>query len=456
MNPVDIFADISPFGSNLDVLFASLDVHSSDSSDVVDASDSESTAFDRDDATSYDEATTSTDEAGACEEIEKSFKVDETSVAFEVQATEAENGIAAPVDKTFEEISPRQSEGTKHTSQILGNPGDLKRRSYQWSMKDFDPYFPDEGQKVVSNGVAEPLLKVFEHSFATVKSSNMAWHAEIDDDFDEQRKPHREWSMDDFEVGKELGAGGFGVVKLAREKKRNFIVAIKAVKIDEVKLKTMALREVKILRSLDHRNVLRLHGVFWDSENMFLVLDFEQEGAVLSKLLENGKFPETKAVKYVSGLAAALMHCHERFVLHRDVKPENMLIGVRDVIKLADFGCSINYSEEDDVSKECVGTDHYMAPEVLNGEKQTEKIDIWSLGVVLFEFLNGKTPYEEGESAEDIYQGRRWRKIDYPKDMPHGAVHLVKKILVEDPAVRPGLIDILSDYWFAVNAPLRA
>lgn len=203
-----------------------------------------------------------------------------------------------------------------------------------------------------------------------------------------------------FEIGKALGKGKFGRVYLAKERSSGFICALKVLHKSELQqggVQKQVRREIEIQSNLRHPNVLRLYGHFHDSKRIFLVLEFAGKGELYKHLRKEHRFPEWKAAQYIAQMAAALKYLHKKHVIHRDIKPENILVGIHGEIKISDFGWSVH--APNNRRQTMCGTLDYLPPEMLKPGKQdnfyNEKVDLWSLGVLTYEFLVGEAPFED-------------------------------------------------------------
>ena len=203
-----------------------------------------------------------------------------------------------------------------------------------------------------------------------------------------------------FEVGRPLGKGKFGRVYLAKERSTGFVCALKVLHKSELqqgKVEKQVRREIEIQSNLRHPNILQLHGHFSDSKRVFLVLEFAAKGELYKHLRRENRFPEWKASQYISQMAAALKYLHAKNVMHRDIKPENILVGVNGEIKISDFGWSV-HAPNNRRNTMC-GTLDYLPPEMIkpgsHDNSYSEKIDLWSLGVLMYEFLVGEAPFED-------------------------------------------------------------
>jgi aurora kinase len=203
-----------------------------------------------------------------------------------------------------------------------------------------------------------------------------------------------------FEIGKPLGKGKFGRVYLAKERSSGWICALKVLHKSELqqgKVEKQVRREIEIQSNLRHPNVLRLYGHFHDSKRVFLILEFAGKGELYKHLRKEHRFPEWKAAQYIAQMAAALKYLHSKHVMHRDIKPENILVGVHGEIKISDFGWSVH--APNNRRQTMCGTLDYLPPEMLKPGSSdnfyNEKVDLWSLGVLTYEFLVGEAPFED-------------------------------------------------------------
>ncbi|KAG7244835.1 hypothetical protein INR49_029854 [Caranx melampygus] len=219
------------------------------------------------------------------------------------------------------------------------------------------------------------------------------------------------WSLENFDIGRPLGKGKFGNVYLARERQSKFILALKVLfkkQLEKAGVEHQLRREVEIQSHLRHPNILRLYGYFHDASRVYLILEFAPKGELYSELQRCGSFTEERSATYIMELADALNYCHTKKVIHRDIKPENLLLGATGELKIADFGWSV-HTPSSRRSTLC-GTLDYLPPEMIEGKTHDEKVDLWSLGVLCYEFLVGKPPFE-AKSHEDTY--RRISRVEY-------------------------------------------
>jgi aurora kinase B len=263
----------------------------------------------------------------------------------------------------------------------------------------------------------------------------------------------KKWSIGDFEIGCPLGRGKFGRVYLARDKEFHIMVAIKVLYKSELMksgLEHQVLREIEIQAHLEHPNILRLRFYFFDEKRIYLVLDYAKGGELYKHLRNspNHRFSEGKAAKYVYQVADALNYCHLNKVIHRDIKPENLLITMNGDILLADFGWSVHAPSSR--RKTMCGTLDYLPPEMVEGKTYNEYVDHWCLGVLCYEFLVGRPPFESDDSKETYY---RIRNVDlhFPACVPEGAKDLISKLLRRFPSERLPLPDVMKHPWVVTN-----
>ncbi|XP_022604008.1 aurora kinase A [Seriola dumerili] len=259
----------------------------------------------------------------------------------------------------------------------------------------------------------------------------------------------KRWSLENFDIGRPLGKGKFGNVYLARERQSKFILALKVLfkkQLEKAGVEHQLRREVEIQSHLRHPNILRLYGYFHDASRVYLILEFAPKGELYSELQRCGNFTEDRSATYIMELADALNYCHSKKVIHRDIKPENLLLGANGELKIADFGWSV-HTPSSRRSTLC-GTLDYLPPEMIEGKTHDEKVDLWSLGVLCYEFLVGKPPFE-AKTHEDTY--RRISRVEYTypaqANISAGAKDLVAQLLKHNPMHRLPIQGVLSHPW---------
>ena len=259
-----------------------------------------------------------------------------------------------------------------------------------------------------------------------------------------------EAKISDFEKEREIGKGGFGLVWKVIHKKTQKVYCIKVIEkkgIIEQKLVDQMNREIEIMYILNHPHCLRLKNHFEDDNNFYLVMPLAVKGQLYKVLRKFRKFDERTTAQILRETISALQYLHSFNppIIHRDIKPENLLLNEGGRVLLADFGWS-NFSDGD-VRKTFCGTPEYIAPEMLLKKGHDTRVDIWSIGILMFELLSGYSPFV-AKSNQELYSNIRKLKIHWPRDMPPLAKNLITKILKLDIKERPSLQEILDHQWF--------
>lgn len=261
------------------------------------------------------------------------------------------------------------------------------------------------------------------------------------------------WSLNDFDIGKPLGRGKFGNVYLAREKKTEFVVALKVLfknQLAAAGVEYQLRREIEIQSHLRHPNILRLFGYFYDKSRVYLILEYAPGGEIYKLLQKSGRFSEEQTSQYICSLAHALCYCHHKHVIHRDIKPENLLLGAKNELKIADFGWSV-YAPDSRRQTLC-GTLDYLAPEMIEGQQHDEAVDIWGLGVLMYEFLVGRPPFE-ASSQHETYNRIIKAELSIPEHISDTARNLLQRLLVKDPRKRIPFHQVLAHPWILRHVP---
>ncbi|MES1902204.1 MAG: hypothetical protein MHPSP_000725 [Paramarteilia canceri] len=246
------------------------------------------------------------------------------------------------------------------------------------------------------------------------------------------------FTMDDFDVSKPLGTGQFGKVYLARHSKSKFIIALKCGTENQIR------REIEIQTHLRHENIIRMYGFFTDARRVYLLLEYAPNGELYSKLKEQGRFEEHISSNYMLQLLDAIAYCHKHNVLHRDLKLENILIGKDNKLKIADFGWAVHSPSSRRMT--VCGTLDYLPPEVTEHKPHDYRVDIWCLGVIAFEFLVGKPPFE-AKTANETYQLIKNVRYKCPAYMSKEAVNFIGNMLVYDPPKRSEISKLMQHVW---------
>ncbi|KAM8705674.1 hypothetical protein ACLKA7_010043 [Drosophila subpalustris] len=251
-----------------------------------------------------------------------------------------------------------------------------------------------------------------------------------------------------YKIIKTLGKGNFAKVKLALHVPTGREVAIKV--IDKTQLNTSArqklYREVRIMKLLDHPNIVRLFQVIESERTLYLIMEYASRGELFDHLVKNGRMREREARVIFRQLVSAIQYCHSKFVVHRDLKAENLLLDQHMNIKIADFGFGNTFNPNAQLETFC-GSPPYAAPELFMGRKYAgPEVDAWSLGVVLYTLVSGSLPFDGGtlkELRERVLRG----KYRVPYYISMDCENLMRKFLVLNPAKRATLNAVMSDKW---------
>jgi len=240
-----------------------------------------------------------------------------------------------------------------------------------------------------------------------------------------------------------LGRGGFGSVYTGRDSDSGAEVAVKVFSRDEG-LAPRADREARTAQKLDHPNIHEVVGVAHDDEHAYLISEL-----IVGERFDRSGLTDEQAVRAIAAVCDALAHAHERGVVHRDVKPANILVSVDGTVHLTDFGIARDEdAREPTVDERLLGTLSYMAPEQAHGERATGATDVWSAGLTLYATLTGKNPYRARSLAELLEnQHRRAPALHRVRpDLPRELSRALEQALHSDPGRRPsaaGFRDLL-------------
>ena len=269
------------------------------------------------------------------------------------------------------------------------------------------------------------------------------------------RKKREKQSIHDYESLEIIGRGAFGEVHVCKEKKTGKIVAVKKIKksVIETKNQIIHIRNEQLLMSkIKSPWIVDLIASFQEGDYLYLIMDYLPGGDLMSLLIKKDILTENESKFYIAEIILAVESIHKLDCIHRDIKPDNILIDKNGHIKLSDFGLAkvsdklYNYdlnirkfnvdNEESEFKHEknysCVGTAYYVAPEVLNKKGYGPEIDWWSVGIIFYEMLCGYAPFCSKETSRVCYKILHWEKfLEFPKkiNLSNNAIDLIKKMI---------------------------
>ncbi|XP_034418688.1 MAP/microtubule affinity-regulating kinase 3a isoform X2 [Cyclopterus lumpus] len=258
---------------------------------------------------------------------------------------------------------------------------------------------------------------------------------------EEPQQPH----VGNYRLLKTIGKGNFAKVKLARHILTGREVAIKI--IDKTQLNPNSLqklfREVRIMKILNHPNIVKLFEVIETERTLYLVMEYASGGEVFDYLVAHGRMKEKEARAKFRQIVSAVQYCHQKHIVHRDLKAENLLLDADMNIKIADFGFSNEFTMGNKLDTFC-GSPPYAAPELFQGKKYDgPEVDVWSLGVILYTLVSGSLPFD-GQNLKELRERVLRGKYRIPFYMSTDCENLLKRFLVLNPSKR-GTLEVKED-----------
>ncbi|KAJ2750774.1 hypothetical protein GGI19_004905, partial [Coemansia pectinata] len=266
------------------------------------------------------------------------------------------------------------------------------------------------------------------------------------------QRERREQRIGDFIIKQTLGKGTFSKVCMAehRTTKQNF--ALKFIKpkspqggsTDKHNIRVE--REIKLLSLLYHPNIVRLYDVVQTPKFTMIVMEHNSGGELLHNIRKRGRLHENEARGFFRQIVSAMDYTHRNCIIHRDLKLENVMLDHENRIRIIDFGFANTFEWDKQLDTFC-GSPFYAAPEMVNGIKYTgPEVDIWSMGVILFFMLCGRTPFE-GENLKEIYDKISRGRFTMPPFLSGEAQHLLQQMLTVSPKMRISMKGIVEHAW---------
>ena len=258
-------------------------------------------------------------------------------------------------------------------------------------------------------------------------------------------------SLDDLLFIKEIGKGNYGSVSLVMNIKTKFPYAIKAISKYHIQIENLFENielEKNILLKIDHPFIAKLVKCLKDDKNIFFLLEYIKGKELFDVIRDIGFLNKEQTNSYIASMMLAIQYLHERKIIYRDIKPENIIIEKNGYLKLIDFGTA---KEIEDRTKTISGTPHYMAPEIITGGGYSFQVDFWSISICMYEFMCGEVPFgEKEEDPMEIYFEIINKNLTFPDKyiiITKEFKHLMKKMLDKNPSYR------LSNYYSIKNHP---
>ncbi|KFA50921.1 hypothetical protein S40293_02435 [Stachybotrys chartarum IBT 40293] len=262
-------------------------------------------------------------------------------------------------------------------------------------------------------------------------------------------------------LGKTIGAGSMGKVKLARKEDGTEQVACKIIprgsnddghqsraekeRADQSK-EIRTAREAAIVTLLSHPHICGLRDVVRTNYHWYMLFEYVNGGQMLDYIISHGKLKEKQARKFSRQIASALDYCHRNSIVHRDLKIENILISKTGDIKIIDFGLSNLFAPRGHLKTFC-GSLYFAAPELLQARAYTgPEVDVWSFGIVLYVLVCGKVPFDD-QSMPALHAKIKKGVVDYPSWLSSECKHLLSRMLVTDPKQRATMQEVMSHPW---------
>jgi len=268
----------------------------------------------------------------------------------------------------------------------------------------------------------------------------------------------------DYDFIQEIGSGAFGKVYKAKHKGTGTIRCVKKLSKEDLTEdeKRKLIDEVKILRSLDHPNIVKVLEFYQNSKYFFIVTEYLTGGELFDRIMDCEYFNEESCAIIMKQLLSAVNYLHKNGFIHRDLKPENIIFAEWDskkrvhagsMIKVIDFGTSCVFEKGSKLKKK-LGTPYYIAPEVLK-KNYDERCDLWSSGVIMYILLCGYPPFN-GPNDKVIYQKILEGKYSHPEEdwsgVSKGAKDIIKKMLTYDFTKRSNCQELLQHEWFKMKS----
>lgn len=263
----------------------------------------------------------------------------------------------------------------------------------------------------------------------------------------EQNTEKKEWTVNDYSIQKVIGEGSYGRALLATDKQDGQLIVVKEISFANLteQERNDARKETMILSLLKHPNIIGYKGSFLDKNIFHIIMDYA-DGGDLSEQIENAttNFDEDKILNWFVQICLAIKYIHDRKILHRDLKTQNIFLMRNGTVKLGDFGIAKVLDHTTSFAKTSIGTPYYLSPEICLGRRYNTKSDIWSLGCILYEMCTLKHPFDSNSINGLIMKITKAKQAPIPKQYSAKLHALVDTLLAKQPSKRPTVNQILS------------
>ncbi|KAJ2998594.1 Protein kinase [Globomyces sp. JEL0801] len=256
---------------------------------------------------------------------------------------------------------------------------------------------------------------------------------------------------------KKIGQGASGSVYIARNNQTNERVAIKQMDLSAQPRKELLVNEIIVMKDSQHPNIVNYRDSFLVRNDLWVVMEL-MEGGPLTDIIDNNTMTEPQIATVCLETLKGLQQLHQRRIIHRDIKSDNILLNNRGNVKLTDFGFCAKLSPEKSKRATMVGTPYWMAPEVVKQKEYGAKIDIWSLGIMVIEMIEGEPPYLEEEPLKALYliATNGTPKLKSPERVSQSLKGFLNQCLQVDPSKRASADELLQDQFLKTAAPLAS
>lgn len=227
---------------------------------------------------------------------------------------------------------------------------------------------------------------------------------------------------------------------------------LEKIKILEQADKTRVEREIKILKSLRHNNIIQLYSVIQTVTTIYLIMEYASGKELFDHIVLKKRLQEAEACRFLQQIIYGIEYLHKLKIVHRDLKPENLLLDHKKDLKIADFGLSNIYGKGEMLKTAC-GSPCYAAPEMIAGKSYHGlHVDVWSSGIILYAMVCGYLPFEDKDN-DVLYKKITDGKFNIPNFLSEGAKDIIRRILTTDPAKRITISQIKNHPWFNSHSP---